>query len=148
MFGARGEIFTVPAKNGPTRNITGSIGVHERASKWSPDGKYIAYISDRSGEDEIYIKAQNGQGEEIQLTSGSSYYKFSLIWSSDSKKIVFHDQSYGLFYVDVASKKTVKVDQGEVSPIGQYDITSDGSWIAYSKNERDQMSNIYLYSTA
>ncbi|NUM72180.1 MAG: PD40 domain-containing protein, partial [Ignavibacteriaceae bacterium] len=148
MFGARGEIFTVPVKNGPTRNITGSMGVHERASKWSPDGKYIAYISDRSGEDEIYIKPQNGLGDETQLTKGSSYYKFSLIWSSDSKKILFHDQSYGLFYVDIESKKTVKVDQGEVSPIGQYDISPDGYWIAYSKNERDQMSNVYLYSVA
>lgn len=148
MFGARGEIFTVPVKNGPTRNITGSMGVHERASKWSPDGRYIAYISDRSGEDEIYIKPQNGLGDETQLTKGSSYYKFSLIWSSDSKKILFHDQSYGLFYVDIESKKTVKVDQGEVSPIGQYDISPDGYWIAYSKNERDQMSNVYLYSVA
>ena len=62
LFGARGEIFTVPVTNGNTRNITGSSGIHERNSKWSPDGKWIAFISDASGEDEIYIEPQSGNG--------------------------------------------------------------------------------------
>ena len=86
LFGAHGEIFTVPAKYGNTRNLTNTSGVHERSSKWSPDGKWIAYISDASGEDEIYIIPQDGSGPAKQLTKGADTYKFSLLWSPDSQK--------------------------------------------------------------
>jgi dipeptidyl aminopeptidase/acylaminoacyl peptidase len=61
LFGARGDVFTVPAKNGPTRNLTVTPGVHERNSKWSPDGRWISYISDATGEDEIWIEPQDGK---------------------------------------------------------------------------------------
>ena len=62
LFGARGEVFTVPAKTGPTRNLTNTSGVHERDADWSPDGKWIAYVSDADGEDEIYVAPQDGKG--------------------------------------------------------------------------------------
>ena len=62
LFGARGDVFTVPAKYGPTRNLTHTPGVHERNSKWSPDGRWIAYVSDATGEDEISIVPQDGRG--------------------------------------------------------------------------------------
>jgi tricorn protease len=101
LFGARGEIFTVPAENGITRNLSKTSGVHERNSKWSPDGKYIAYISDKTGEDEIYVIAQDGSENEIQLTADGGSYKFQLSWSPDSKKILFNDRELNLKYVDV-----------------------------------------------
>ena len=77
----------MPAKYGPTRNLTRTPGVHERDSKWSPDGKWISYISDATGEDEIWIAPQDGQGAPVQLTKGGDNYKFNPIWSPDSKKI-------------------------------------------------------------
>ena len=77
LFGARGDIFTVPAQYGNTRNLTNTPGVHERNSKWSPDGSWIAYISDQSGEDEIYIKNQDGTGEAKQLTRRRRYVQIS-----------------------------------------------------------------------
>ncbi len=63
-FGARGDVYTVPVKSGITYNLTESSGVHDRNVEWSPDGKYISFISDKTGEDEIYIIAQDGEGEE------------------------------------------------------------------------------------
>ncbi|MDZ7272234.1 MAG: protease, partial [candidate division KSB1 bacterium] len=68
LFGARGEVFTVPAEKGPTRNLTNSSGIHDRSATWSPDGRWVAYISDATGEDEIYLVAQDGSGTPRQVT--------------------------------------------------------------------------------
>ncbi|MGD0711612.1 MAG: protease, partial [Bacteroidales bacterium] len=91
-FDARGDIFTVPVKSGITRDITQTPGVHERDMDWSPDGKYIAYISDATGEDEIYIMQQDGESKAIQLTKDGDTYKYSIKWSPDSKKILWYDK--------------------------------------------------------
>ena len=103
-----GKILSVFEK-GITRNLTNSSGVHERNSKWSPDGKYIAYISDKTGEDEIYITAQDGSENEIQLTNSKGAYKYGIAWSPDSKKILWTDRELNIKYVDVESKDEVLV---------------------------------------
>jgi tricorn protease len=146
LFGARGEIFTVPVKYGNTRNLTNSPGVHERNSKWSPDGKWIAYISDRSGEDEIYIMPQDGQGEAQQLTRNADTYKYQLFWSPDSKKILWSDKLLRLNYLDVEKKETVTVAKAEIGEIHNYAWSPDSLWIAYAKPELEGMSRVYIYS--
>ncbi len=146
LFGARGDVFTVPAKEGPTRNLTQTPGIHERNSKWSPDGKWIAYISDRTGEDEIYIQAQDGSGEPIQITSGGETYKYQIYWSPDSKKLLWSDRKQRLRYVDITTKKIVEVDQARRWEIRDYAWSPDSKWIAYSRPEEKGMSKVYLYS--
>lgn len=146
LFSARGDIFTVPAKNGATRNLTMSPGVHERQPRWSPDGKYIAYISDKSGEDEIYIIPQDGKGEETRLTKGGNVYKYSIMWSPDGKKILWHDQNYTLNYVDIESKDVVQVAKSDVTPVGAYDWSHDSRFIAYNLSEDNIVTRIHIYS--
>lgn len=148
LFGARGEIFTVPAKYGNTRNLTNTSGVHERASKWSPDGKWIAYISDASGEDEIYIIPQDGSGPAKQLTHGADTYKFSLLWSPDSQKILWSDKKLRLQFVDVASGNTTLVAQAKAWEITDFSWSPDSQWVAYAQQEDTKMETIYLYSLA
>ncbi len=89
VFGARGDVFTVPADKGITRNLTNSPGSHEREVNWSPDGQYIAYLSDASGEFEIYVQKQDGSKAPEQLTFNAETYKFEIEWSPDSKKILW-----------------------------------------------------------
>ena len=146
LFGSRGEIFTVPAKYGETRNITNTSGVHERDSKWSPDGKLIGYISDVSGEDEIYIMPQDGKGEPIRLTTNGNVYKYQLYWSPDSKKIIWSDRQQQVQYVDIETKKITKVTESTVGEILDYTWSPDNKWIAYSKPEDKSMRVVYLYS--
>jgi len=146
LFGARGDIFTVPVKYGNTRNLTATPGVHERNSKWSPDGKWISYISDKTGEDEIYIKAQDGKSEPVQITSSSSNYKYQPLWSPDSRKLLWSDRNQRLWFVDIDTKEMTKVDSASASEIVDYAWSPDSKWITYTKPEEDVMSNIYLYS--
>jgi tricorn protease len=146
LFGARGEIFTVPAKYGNTRNLTNTSGVHERNSKWSPDGKWIAYISDASGDNEVYVMPQDGSAQGTQVTKNADTYKYQVIWSHDSKKILWSDKKLRLQYVEVESKKVMPVIQATAWEITNYSWSPDSKWITYSKPEDSSMTNIYLYS--
>jgi len=146
LFGARGEIFTVPAKHGNTRNLTNSSGIHERNPKWSPDGKWIAFISDKTGRDEIYIIPQDGSKEAIQLTKNADTYKYEIVWSPDSKKIMWSDRNFRLNYVDIDTKEVVEVVRAKSWEIRSYTWSPDSNWIAYAKPEIEGMTRIYLYS--
>lgn len=146
LFGARGEIFTVPVKHGNTRNLTDTSDVHERNSKWSPDGKWIAFISDASGEDEIYIMLQDGSNKPQQITTNADTYKYQVHWSPDSKKILWSDKLLRLNYVDINTKKVVEVAKAIAWEIRDYTWSSDSNWIVYSKPEVETMTKIYLYN--
>jgi tricorn protease len=146
LFGARGDVFTVPVKNGATRNITQTPGTHERNSKWSPDGKSIAYISDASGEDEIYVEPQDGSGPPVQVTKGEDTYKYQMYWSPDSKKLLWGDKRLRLRYVDVDSKSIKEVAQAKIWEIREYCWSPDSKWIAYAKPEEESLTKVYLYS--
>jgi tricorn protease len=146
LLGAHGEVWTVPAKYGNIRNITTTSGVHERNSKWSPDGKWIAYISDATGEDEIYITPQNGSGTPIQITREGDTYKYQIFWSPDSKKLLWGDKKLRLQYVDIDSKATTLVVQATRWEITDYDWSPDSKWIAYGKPEENNNTVVYIYS--
>jgi len=131
VFSARGEVFSVPSEEGITRNLTESSGAHDREAAWSPDGKYIAYLSDISGEYEIYIEAQDGLSEPVRLTENADTYKFTFSWSPDSKKILWSDKKLRLQYVHVETKEVKPVDQSLVWEFNQFCWSPDSRWIAY-----------------
>lgn len=145
-IGSRGEIFSVPANQGFTRNLTNSPGVHERNAAWSPDGKSIAFVSDQSGEDEIYTIPQDGSDSPKALTSGADTYKYEIDYSPDSKKILWSDKKLRLQFVDVESKKVTQVVQAKDFEIRDFTWSPDSKWIAYAKPESETMNKIFLYS--
>ena len=108
---ARGDIWSLPAKNGSPRNMTRTSGVAERDPSWSPDGKWIAYLADITGEYELYIKQSDGKGETRRLTKDGQVFRYSPVWSPDSKHIVFTDKTGTIYLHTIESGKTVKVDQ-------------------------------------
>ncbi|MGB8957656.1 MAG: hypothetical protein WCC00_01455, partial [Candidatus Aminicenantales bacterium] len=146
LFGARGDVFTVPAKHGNIRNLTMTPGIHERSSKWSPDGRTIAFISDRSGMDEIWLMNQDGTGEPRQLTSGGDTYKYEIRWSPDGSKILWNDKMLRLSFVDVASKAVTVADTAKDGEIVQFAWSPDSRWIAYGRPEAEGSNRVYLYS--
>jgi tricorn protease len=146
LFGARGEVFTVPAQSGATRNLTNTPGAHERDSKWSPDGKLIAFISDASGEDEIHVVSPDGKGTPRQLTDNGDTYKYALSWSPDSKKILWSDKKLRLLYVDVATRAVKTVTQAPVWEIRDAVWSPDSRHVAWSQDEREGLPRVYLHS--
>src|SRR5438034_3024745 len=148
VFSARGDVFTVPAKEGSIRNLTRTPEIREKLVAWSPDSKWIAYISDRSGEDELYIAPQDGLGKEQQITSGHKGFMFQPVWSYDSKKLAWADQTLRLWYVEVTEKKPMEVDRGKYGEILNYSWSPDSKWLAYDKNAENFFAFVNLYSLA
>jgi len=146
MFGARGEIFTVPAKHGNTRNITSTPNANEKHSTFSPNGQWIAYVSDVSGEDELYFQKVNSTDAPTRLTSDGDRYKYQLLWSPDSKKLAWSDKSARVFWIDVATKNKTLIDQDRRSDIRDYSWSPDSKFLAYSNNNDNFISQVWIYS--
>jgi len=146
VVSARGDIYSVPVKTGITRNLTETSGAHERNPQWSPDGKWIAYISDATGEDEIYIRSQDGLQKPLQITSNSDTYKYGFDWSPDGKKILWSDRMQRLRYVDVDSKKITDVDQTPDGEIRGFNWSPDSRWITYTLPRLNTTNVVMVYN--
>ncbi|MDX9932050.1 MAG: PDZ domain-containing protein [Bacteroidales bacterium] len=148
VVSARGEVFSVPAKSGVTRNLTKKSSSHDRNAVWSPDGKTIAFISDRSGEFEIWTVAQDGSSEPVQITKKADTYYFSIEWSPDSKKLLFSDKKLRLRYVDVETKKVNEVASNGVWEYTDFAWSPDSKWIVFTEPQKSGMNQIMLFELA
>ena len=144
---ARGEIFTIPADKGDVRNLTNSSGSAERDPAWSPDGKFVSYFSDKSGEYKLVIEAQDGltPPREITLAKPTHYYTPS--WSPDSKKILFTDTNLKVWVLDVATEQAKvvgedpwMVPQRTLNPVW----SPDSKWVAYASRLRSLYHAIFV----
>ncbi|HEY1939163.1 MAG TPA: PDZ domain-containing protein [Candidatus Angelobacter sp.] len=150
VFEAHGEILTAPAEKGDIRNLTSTPGTMERDPAWSPDGKWVAYFSDESGEYQLFLKNPDGMGEpkKISLGTPASFY-YEPIWSPDSKKIIFSDKRLNIWYIDLAKGTPVKIDTDTYdAPVRTLDPvwSPDSRWVAYSKTLTSHMHAIFAYS--
>jgi tricorn protease len=147
LFEARGEIITVPAEKGDARNLTNTTGVADRDPAWSPDGKWIAYFSDESGEYSLHLKQQSGMGEvrKINLGNPPSFF-YAPTWSPDSKKIAFPDKRLNLWYVDIDKGTPVKVDTSKRGFGFNVSWSPDSRWMSYTKPVESWYSAVFIYS--
>ncbi len=144
---ARGEVFSIPADKGVTKNITRSPGAHDRGAEWSPDGKSIVYISDATGETELYLQDAIGS-DPVQLTKNNDTYIRSFVWSPDSKSIVYTDRKNRINLLDVSSKqKTVLLQDPAGEPSG-VTFSPDSKWLTYSRMESNEFNVVYVFDIA
>jgi tricorn protease len=150
VFEARGEILSVPAEKGDARNITNTTGVMERDPAWSPDGKWIAYFSDESGEYALHLRSQSGMGEVKKLNLGNppSFF-YQPTWSPDSKKIAYLDKRLNLWYLEIDKGTPVKIDKnpdGILNDVLTPFWSPDSRWIGYNKQLDNHLRAFFLYS--
>lgn len=143
---ARGDIFTLPAKQGITYNLTNSSDANDHSAQWSPDGQWIAYLSDKNGEFNIWIKDVI-TGQERMLTRDLKTYIFNLKWSPDSKSMLWSEKRNTLNLTNLANGKTEVIATSGVGPIRSYNWSPDSRYITYAEPCKD-MDNIIIYDLA
>ena len=151
VVSARGDVWTLPAKDGSPRNLTRSNGAHERDPVWSPDGQWIAYFSDATGEYELYLTQSDGKGETKQLTEGSETFYNGIYWSPDSKHIVFGDKGGNMSMHTLATEEkageTKLIDTDPWNAPGSPSFSHDSRWIAYARSSDDSpIRSIWVYN--
>ena len=149
---ARGELFSLPAAEGYVQNLTRSSGVAERFPAWSPDGKYVAYWSDKSGEYELTVRDMTQGGAETKLTTMGPGYRYNIFWSPDSKKMVWVDQTMTFRMYQMDTKVIDRVDQDASLYEGGLrwwtpSWSPDSKWLAYSKSQDNGNGAIFIYDT-
>jgi len=150
-FVARGDLFTVPAEHGPVLNLSRSSGTAERYVTWSPDGKSVAYWSDKSGEYELTVRAADGTGEERKLTSMGAGFRYAPQWSPDSKKVAFADQNMRFYLYDFDRNRVTRIDSSAVW-MGHgalanmaFNWSSDSRWLTYARPVTSSNAAVFLY---
>jgi tricorn protease len=147
VLDARGEILTVPREHGDVRHLTSTAGAREQFPVWSPNGKWIAYVSDVSGEQEIYLVDQLGRTEPKQLTKNGQF-KSGLRWSPDSTKLLFHTNDLHLYVLNTETAELTTVARSSVAEIDDYQWSPDGRWVAYAYLEKNYNADIYIFDLA
>ncbi len=147
LFSARGDLFTVPAELGATRDLTRTSGARENHPSWSPDGKLVAYTTDASGGQQIAVRPALG-GAERQLTHFPTGYFYTPVWSPDGLHLAFSDNDHRLWIVGLDGSAPKQVAQDPYQEIHDQSWSPDGKWLAYSIMGPNQQRGVTLYDLA
>ncbi|MBM2815338.1 MAG: protease [Ignavibacteria bacterium] len=156
-FEARGDVYSVPSSTisrFKTKNLTNTNDTRERFPQISPDGKWVAFFSEKTGEYELYIKSiEDENAQWVRLTNDMAKTVYKLIWSPDSKKILFGNKDFTLFYIDIEDKKLIAIDSSRQLKndefyweVSDYVWSPDSKWIAYSFVQYNRNNQVFLYS--
>jgi tricorn protease len=147
LFEARGDIFTAPIEKGPVRNLTASSNAHDKLPRWSPDGSRIAFISDKTGEEEVWVVAQDGSKPAEQLTSGGKAMRYAPEWSPDGKYIAFGDKDGKVWVLTIADKKLAQVADSKRGQVQDYTWSPRGNYLAFSMQDDNGQPSVYVWSS-
>ncbi len=150
---ARGQLVSAPVEEGPARVLAPLSGSRSQFPAWSRDGKTAAFISDRSGEDQVWTVSADGSGEPRQLTRDHQGPLGEIKWSPDGKYVVTFDREMRILLVDANTGAATLVDQSDRG--SSYDsvnysavFSPDGKWLAFHRTEPNLNRAVYLYDIA
>ena len=150
-FAARGDIFTVPAEKGDSRNLTQSSGAHDRSPAWSLDGAQLAWLSDASGEYQLMVGDQLGMAKPRAIALPTAAFYSDVAWSPNGKSVTVEDNHLNLWAIDIANGRASKIDSETYSTPGRsFDAvwSPDSRWVAYSKSLPNHLRAIFVHSIA
>jgi tricorn protease len=146
LFCARGDIFTLPIEKGPTRNLTRSSNAHDKWPRWSPDGSQIAFISDMSGEEQVYTIAQDGSSAAVQLTTEHKAMLYEPEWSADGKRIAYSDKDGKIYVLTIADKKVTQIADSTREQVRDYSWSPRGNFLTFSLPNANGFPSVYIWS--
>ena len=146
LFVGRGDVFSAPIEKGAVRNLTRSSGSHDKAARWSCDGRKVAYLSDASGEEELYLIDQDGTGKPDQLTKGGKAMRYAPAWSPDGKRLAFSDKDGKVFVLTLADKSILQVADESRGQVHDYTWSPCGTHLAFSLSEPDENQSLYVWT--
>ncbi len=144
LLNARGDIWTVPIDGGSTQDLSKTSGIFERDPVWSPDGRWIAYSSDATGEYELYVTAPDASATR-QLTHTGAGFKYRPVWSPDSARIAFVDQTNTVYVHTTDTGETRRIDTDEWGSQPQVTWSPDSARLAYDKAGENTRRSIWVY---
>lgn len=148
LFVARGDVFTAPIEKGAARNLTRSSNAHDKAARWSPDGSQIAFVSDLSGEEQVYLVDQGGAGKPEALTSTLRTFLYAPAWSPDGKRLAFSDKDGKVYVLTLADRKLVEVADDKGGPVFDYTWAPGGQHLAFSLSNPSNVRQVHVWSVA
>ena len=143
---ARGALFSVPAENGEIRLLSDANGSRAIDVTWSPDGQYIAYLSDASGEYELYIRKPSGSQAPQRLTEDGNIWRFAPVWSPNGRYLAYADKNQTLWIYDIRNKRSRSLDRSTRNDITDYRWSPDSRWLTYTKNEDNGFGSVWVYN--
>jgi len=146
LVSARGDIFSAPIEKGPTRNLTHSSGAHDKWPSWSPDGSQVAFVSDMSGEEELYLQPQDGSKAPEQITRGGTAMRYAPEWAPDGKRIAFSDKDGKLYILTLADRKVVEIADSSRGQIRDYTWSPRGNYLAFTLPNENVFTSVYIWS--
>jgi tricorn protease len=146
LFSARGDLFTAPIEKGPTRNLTNTSMAHDRAPDWSADGRRIVFISDRSGEEELWLISQDGSGAPEQLTRGGKAMRYAPTWSPDGARIAFSDKSGKLYVLTMSDRQVIEIADDPRGTIQDFAWSPRSNFLAFSMADSRGIRSVNVWS--
>jgi tricorn protease len=146
LFVGRGDIFSAPIEKGAVRNLTRSSGAHDKGARWSPDGLKVAYISDATGEEELYLIDQTGSGKPEQLTKNGHAMRYTPEWSPDGKRLAFSDKDGKVFVLTLADKSLLQVADEARGQVHDYAWSPCGTHLAFSLSDPNDTQSLVIWS--
>jgi tricorn protease len=148
LFVARGDVFTVPIEAGPVRDLTRGSAAHDKLACWSPDGRSIAFVSDRSGEEQIYVEDQEGKGPPVALTTTLKAFIRALAWAPDSQRLALADQEGRVYVLGVADRKLAQVAWERDGADPALAWSPDSRFLALTLSHANGLPGVAVWSTA
>jgi len=145
LLTARGDVFTVPIKDGSTRNLTSTSGVREYDAVWSPKGDKVAYVSDAGSVHKLIVVDQTGMGDKRTFELGEPFFYSIMKWSADGKKIVYRDNHLNLYAINLDTGRSQLIDSDSRRSERNVSISPDSRWLAYTHSAPNYFDQIKLF---
>jgi tricorn protease len=146
LFVARGDVFTAPIEKGATRNLTNSSGAHDKRARWSPDGARIAFVSDRTGEEQVYLVGQDGSGEAEPITTGLRGQIYTPEWSPDGKRIAISDKEGKVWVIEIEAKEALEIADEKRGRVFDYAWSPGSGFLAFSLSDENGFHALHVWS--